>query len=64
MTIEEELGCLRAAYGNCVNDLARAKEDLKRAEDMLHALAQILSGKAHDLARQHEDNPGTTGSGR
>lgn len=64
MTIEEELGCLRAAYGNSINDLARTKAHLKQAEDMLRVLATMLQDKADDLHRKREDNPGLTGSGR
>lgn len=63
MTLEEELGCLKAAYGNCVNDLARTREHLKQAEDTLRLLASVMEAKANIIQNQHEDNPGRTGSG-
>jgi hypothetical protein len=59
----DELGALRAAYGNCINDLARTKTQLKLAEDTLFRLSQILFETAHTIQHTRHDNPGTGGSG-
>lgn len=63
MTVEEELACLRAAYGNCLNDLDRTKAHLRQAEDTLRLLAKLLQEKAADIRFKYEDNPGYNGSG-
>jgi hypothetical protein len=61
--MDDELGCLKAAYGNCLNDLARTKAHLKHAEDTLRRLANLLHGKADDLHAGRLDDPGSGGSG-
>jgi hypothetical protein len=61
--LQSELATIKVAYANCVNDLARTKSHLKRAEDMLFSLSQLLLGKAHDIQSIRVDNPGTGGSG-
>jgi hypothetical protein len=59
----DELAIIKAAYANCVSDLARAKAALKQAEDTLYALSQILIGNANHMQSQRIDNPGSGGSG-
>ncbi len=59
----DELGILKVAYANCVNDLVRAKANIKEMEDALFALSQMLRDKAVEIQAKREDNPGTLGSG-
>jgi hypothetical protein len=64
MTIEDELACLKIAYRNSINDLARIKGHLQQAEETLLILAKALQDAAGQLNVTRADNPGTGGSGR